>query len=108
MRDAERPRIHVFLGSSDIHLKKKLRRDRDSAMQQAVEAVKYAKSFCHDVEYSAEDASRTDFEYMCRIIDATIQAGATVINIPDTVGYALPEEFGDYHTEAAGEGSVPG
>jgi 2-isopropylmalate synthase len=95
VRDAERPRIHVFLGSSDVHLNKKLRRDRDSAMQMAVEAIKYAKSFCHDVEYSAEDASRTDFEYMCRLIDAAIQAGATVINVPDTVGYAVPEEFGD-------------
>ena len=95
VRDAERPRIHVFLGSSDVHLKKKLGRNRESALEMAVEAVKYAKSFCHDVEYSAEDASRTDFEYMCRIIDATIRAGATVVNVPDTVGYAVPEEFGD-------------
>jgi len=94
VQKAERPRIHVFLGSSDIHLQKKLRRDRDSALQMAVEAVKYAKRHCEDVEYSTEDASRTDFEYLCRVVDAAIQAGATVINIPDTVGYAIPDEFG--------------
>ncbi len=92
---AERPRIHVFLGGSDIHLQKKLRRDRASALQMAVDAVKYAKHYCEDVEYSTEDASRTDFEYLCRVTEAVIKAGATVINVPDTVGYALPEEFGE-------------
>jgi len=95
VREAEQPRIHVFLGSSDIHIKKKLRRDRDSALVMAVEAVKYAKSLCHDIEFSTEDGSRTDFDFLCRIIEATIRAGATVINVPDTVGYAVPEEFGD-------------
>ncbi len=92
---AERPRIHVFLGSSDIHLQKKLRQDRESALQRAVDAVKYAKKYCEDVEYSTEDASRTDFEYLCRVIDAVIAHGATFINVPDTVGYATPDEFGD-------------
>ena len=95
VRNAERPRIHVFLGSSDIHLQKKLRQDRDSALHRAVDAVKYAKKYCEDVEYSTEDASRTDFEYLCRVIDAVIANGATVVNVPDTVGYATPEEFGD-------------
>ena len=95
VRDAERPRIHVFIGSSDIHVQKKLRRDRDSVLKMAVEAVQYAKSLCHDVEFSTEDGSRTDFDFLCRIIDATVRAGATVINVPDTVGYALPEEYGD-------------
>ena len=94
VRPAERPRIHVFLGSSDIHLAKKLRRDREGALEMAVEAVRYAKSLTHDVEYSTEDASRTDFEYLCRVLEAVIKAGATVVNIPDTVGYAVPEEFG--------------
>jgi 2-isopropylmalate synthase len=94
VRNAERPRIHVFLGASDIHIQKKLRRDRDSALEMAAEAVRYAKKYCEDVEYSTEDASRSDFEYLCRVVDAAIQAGATVINIPDTVGYAVPEEFG--------------
>lgn len=95
VRRAERPRIHTFLGSSDIHLQKKLRRDRESALEMAVEAVRYAKRYCEDVEYSTEDASRTDFDYLCRVIDGAIKAGATVINIPDTVGYAIPDEFGD-------------
>lgn len=95
VRGAERPRIHVFLGASDIHLQKKLRRDRESALEMAVSAVRYAKGYCEDVEYSTEDASRTDFDYLCRVVDGAIKAGATVINIPDTVGYAIPEEFGD-------------
>jgi 2-isopropylmalate synthase len=94
VREAQRPRIHVFLGSSDIHIQKKLRTDRDSALEMAVGAVKYARSLCDEIEFSTEDGSRTDFEFLCRIIEATIQAGATVINVPDTVGYALPEEFG--------------
>jgi 2-isopropylmalate synthase len=95
VREAESPRIHVFLGSSDIHVQKKLRMDREKAMNLAVESVKYAKSYCSDVEYSTEDASRTDFEYLCRVIEAVIKVGATTINVPDTVGYATPDEFGD-------------
>jgi 2-isopropylmalate synthase len=95
VRQAESPRIHVFLGSSDIHVQKKLRMDREKAMNLAVESVKYAKSFCSDVEYSTEDASRTDFEYLCQVIEAVIKVGATTINVPDTVGYATPDEFGD-------------
>ena len=95
VREAEHPRIHVFLGSSDIHVQKKLRMDREKAMNLAVESVKYAKGFCSNVEYSTEDASRTDFEYLCRVIEAVIKAGATTINVPDTVGYAIPDEFGN-------------
>ncbi len=95
VRGSERPRIHVFLGSSDIHLQKKLRRDRDDALNMAVDAVRYAKHYCTDVEYSTEDASRSDFDYLCRVIEATVKAGATVINVPDTVGYAIPDEFGE-------------
>ena len=95
VRQAQSPRIHVFLGSSDIHVQKKLRMDRDKAMNLAVDSVKYAKRFCSDVEYSTEDASRTDFEYLCRVIEAVIKVGATTINVPDTVGYATPDEFGD-------------
>jgi len=95
VKDAERPRIHVFLGSSDIHLQKKLRRDRESAVEMAVNAVRYAKRYCEDIEYSTEDASRTDFDYLCRVVESAIGAGATTINIPDTVGYAVPEQFGD-------------
>lgn len=95
VRSAERPRIHVFLGSSDIHLQKKLRQGRESALQMAEGAVRRAKQYCEDVEYSTEDASRTDFDYLCSVVQTVIKAGATVVNIPDTVGYALPEEFGD-------------
>jgi len=92
---AERPRIHVFLGSSDIHLQSKLRMDREKGIEMAVEAVRYSRNLCPDVEYSTEDASRSDFEYMCRVIEAVIEAGAAVVNIPDTVGYAFPDQFGD-------------
>jgi 2-isopropylmalate synthase len=95
VREAEQPRIHVFLGSSDIHVQKKLRLDREKALELAVESVRYAKRLCPDVEYSTEDASRTDFEYLCRVIEEVIKVGATTINIPDTVGYATPNEFGD-------------
>lgn len=95
VKGAERKRIHVFLGSSDIHLQKKLNRDRNTALEMAVEAVRYAKAYCEDVEYSTEDGSRTDFDYLCRIVEAAVHAGATVINIPDTVGYTVPTEFGD-------------
>jgi 2-isopropylmalate synthase len=95
VQKAERPRIHVFLGTSDIHLQKKLRRDRESALTMATDAVRYAKRYCEDVEYSTEDASRSDFDYLCQMVEAAIRAGATVINVPDTVGYAIPEEYGD-------------
>ena len=95
VREAARPRIHVFVGSSDIHIQKKLRSDRNKTLEMAVEAVRYAKSLCPDVEFSTEDGSRTEFSFLCRIIEETIKAGAGVINVPDTVGYALPEEYGD-------------
>jgi len=95
VQHAEHPRIHVFLGSSDIHLERKLRVDRDKGIEMAVDAVRYARNLCPEVEYSTEDASRTEFEYLCRIIEAVIDAGAMVVNIPDTVGYAIPDQFGD-------------
>jgi 2-isopropylmalate synthase len=94
IRKAESPRIHVFLGASDIHMMKKLRTDRTKNIQMAVDAVRYAKKLCPEVEYSTEDASRSDFDHLCRTIEAVIKAGATVVNIPDTVGYAIPDEFG--------------
>lgn len=94
IQDAERPRIHTFLASSDIHMQYKLRKDPDSLLEMGVEAVKYAKRYTSDVQYSLEDATRSNLDYMCRVIEAVIKAGATVINIPDTVGYAVPEQFG--------------
>jgi 2-isopropylmalate synthase len=94
LRHAARPRIHVFLATSDIHLQYKLRITRDQCIQQARDAVRFAKSFCNDVEFSPEDATRTDIDFLCRILDAVVEAGATTLNIPDTVGYAIPSEYG--------------
>ena len=94
VKHSERPRIHIVLGSSDIHLKNKFRKDRESVLEMAVEAVKYAAGKCPEVEYSPEDASRSDPDYLCRVIREVIKAGAKVINIADTVGWAVPEEFG--------------
>lgn len=94
LKDAEDPLIHTFIATSDIHMKYKLNKEPDQVVEMAVAAVKYAKSLCPKVEFSAEDATRSDWDFLCRIIGAVIKAGATVINIPDTVGYAIPTEFG--------------
>jgi len=95
LQGAARPRIHVFLATSDIHLQYKLRMTRDQCLSQARDAVRLAKSLCHDVEFSPEDATRTDPDFLCRVLDAVVEAGATTLNIPDTVGYTMPTEFGD-------------
>ena len=92
---AKRPRIHTFVATSDIHLKYKLRKSRAEVLKAAVEAVKHARGYCGDVEFSPEDASRSDFDYMCDVLEAVIDAGATTINIPDTVGYAIFQEWGE-------------
>ncbi|MGA9364816.1 MAG: 2-isopropylmalate synthase [Bacteroidota bacterium] len=91
---AKKPRIHTFIATSDIHLVHKLRKTREQVLDDVVGAVSHAKSFCPDVEFSCEDASRTDIDYLCQVVEAAIDAGATVINLPDTVGYAVPEEYG--------------
>jgi 2-isopropylmalate synthase len=90
---AAHPRIHTFLATSDIHLEHKLRITRDDALCQAREAVRLAKSLCADVEFSPEDATRTEIDFLCAVVEAVIEAGATTINIPDTVGYTTPREF---------------
>jgi 2-isopropylmalate synthase len=95
LKDAARPRIHVFLATSDIHLQYKLRITRDQCVVQARDAVRFAKSLCDDVEFSPEDATRTDPDFLCRVLDAVVEAGATTLNIPDTVGYSMPTEFGE-------------
>src|SRR5436189_3127406 len=92
---ARTPRIHTFVASSDIHLMYKLRKSRAEVMKAAVDAVRHARGYCQDVEFSPEDASRTDFDYMCDVLSAVIDAGARTINIPDTVGYAIPREWGE-------------
>src|SRR5215475_2351738 len=92
---ARKPRIHTFVATSDIHLKYKLRKSRAEILKAAVDAVRHARGYCEDVEFSPEDASRSDFDYMCDVLSATIEAGARTINIPDTVGYAIPREWGE-------------
>ncbi|MEW6183006.1 MAG: 2-isopropylmalate synthase [Bacillota bacterium] len=96
LQGAEQPRIHTFISTSDIHLKHQLKMDREEVLEAARECVKRAKDYTSDVEFSAMDASRSDVDYLCRVLAAAIEAGATVLNIPDTVGYAVPEEFGEF------------
>lgn len=92
--NAKRPRIHTGIGTSDSHILHKFNSTREAIIERAISAVKYAKSFVEDVEFYAEDAGRTDNEYLARVIEAALKAGATVLNIPDTTGYCLPEEYG--------------
>jgi 2-isopropylmalate synthase len=95
LQDAARPRVHVFLATSDIHLQYKLRITCDQCLEQARDAVRFAKSLCDDVEFSPEDATRTDPDFLCKVLEAVVEAGATTLNIPDTVGYTVPAEFGE-------------
>ncbi len=95
LKDAKMPRIHTFIATSDIHLKFKLRLSRDEALKKAVESVRHAKSHTDNVEFSAEDAVRSDKVFLSEVVEAAIEAGATTVNIPDTVGYSIPAEFGD-------------
>lgn len=91
---SKKPRIHTFIATSQIHIEKKLRKTKQEVIKMVTEGVKHAKKYCKDVEFSPEDAARTDLDYMCDVVRAAIKAGATTINIPDTVGYAEPDEFG--------------
>jgi 2-isopropylmalate synthase len=93
LKTAKRPRIHTGIGTSDSHIQYKLRTTPDEIIRRAVKAVKYAKSFVEDVEFYAEDAGRTSNEFLARVIEAVVKAGATVLNIPDTTGYCLPNEY---------------
>ena len=94
LKYAKRKRIHTGIGTSDLHIKYKFNSNRDAIIEQAVAAVKYARNLVDEVEFYAEDAGRTDNEYLAKVVEAAIAAGATIINIPDTTGYCLPEEFG--------------
>lgn len=94
LKPAARPRIHTGIGTSDSHIRSKFRSNREAILEQAVQAVKFARQFVEDVEFYAEDAGRTDNEYLARVIEAVIGAGATVVNIPDTTGYCIPEQYG--------------
>ena len=95
VQPAARPRIHTFLATSDIHLHHKLRISRRDCLERARDSVHVAKSLCQDVEFSPEDATRSDRDFLCEVLEAAIEAGATTVNIPDTVGYATPEEYAD-------------
>lgn len=95
IQPAKRGRIHTFIATSPIHMQHKLRMQPDDVVKQAVHAVKRARNLCADVEFSCEDAARSEFDFLCRIIEQAINAGATTINIPDTVGYAIPEQFAE-------------
>src|SRR5665213_59282 len=94
LRYAKRPRIHTGIGSSDMHIKHKFNSTREEILERAVEAVKYAKRSVEDIEFYAEDAGRADIHYLAQMIEAVIAAGATVVNIPDTNGYCLPDQYG--------------
>jgi 2-isopropylmalate synthase len=94
LKPAVRPRIHTGIGTSDSHIKYKFNSNKDAIIERAVAAVTYAKTFVEDVEFYAEDAGRTDNEFLARVCEAVVAAGATVLNIPDTTGYCLPEEYG--------------
>ena len=94
LKYAKKPRIHTGIGTSDSHIIHKFKSNKDAIIERAVRAVSYAKSFVEDVEFYAEDAGRTDNEYLARVCEAVIKAGATVLNIPDTTGYCLPHEYG--------------
>jgi 2-isopropylmalate synthase len=93
IREADRPVLHVFIATSEIHLKHKLKLDKEEALQQVKRMVAYARNLSPTVEFSAEDATRSEWDYLCRVCEAAIKAGATTLNIPDTVGYTLPNEY---------------
>src|SRR5690606_5754074 len=94
LKHAKRPRIHTGIGASDMHIKYKFNSTREDILQRGVDAVKYAKKYVEDVEFYAEDAGRADVEFLAKMVEAVIAAGATVVNIPDTNGYCLPDQYG--------------
>ena len=94
LRNARRPRIHTFIATSDIHLNYKLKKSRQQVLDEAVAAVRLAREYCDDVEFSAEDATRTDWDYLEEVCRAVVAAGARTVNLPDTVGFSVPEEYG--------------
>lgn len=95
IKDAASGRVHTFIATSPIHMEKKLRMQPDQVIEQAVKAVKWARNYSDDVEFSPEDAGRSELDFLCRVLEAVINAGATTLNIPDTVGYSVPHQFGN-------------
>jgi 2-isopropylmalate synthase len=95
LEPAVKPRLHLFLATSDLHLKYKLRSSREQALEQIVNMIRHSRKYCDEIEFSAEDASRTDFDYLVQVVLASIDAGVTIINLPDTVGYSTPDEYAE-------------
>ena len=93
LKNAAQPRIHTFISTSELHMKHKLQLDPDQVYQKVIDSVSFARNLCDDVEWSCEDGTRTDLDFMCKTVEAAIKSGASTINIPDTVGYSVPEEF---------------
>ena len=102
LRPADRARIHTFIATSDLHLERKLRIGRDECLQAVTDCVTRARGYTDDVEFSAEDATRSDLDFLCRVVETAVAAGATTINLPDTVGYCTPEEIEEFFTEVRG------
>ena len=102
LRPAERSRIHTFIATSDLHLERKLRIGRDECLQAVTDGVTQARGYTDDVEFSAEDATRSDMDFLCRVVETAMAAGATTINLPDTVGYCTPEEIEEFFAEVRG------
>jgi 2-isopropylmalate synthase len=96
LEPAARGRLHTFIATSDLHLQAKLRMTREQCLEAAVDAVRYARNHTDDVEFSAEDATRSDLDFLCRVVEEVVKAGATTVNLPDTVGYATPEEIREF------------
>ena len=103
IKPAERSRIHTFIATSDLHLERKLRISREDCLQAVTDGVTQARGYTDDVEFSAEDATRTDMDFLCTVVETAIAAGATTINLPDTVGYCTPEEIEEFFTEVRGK-----
>ena len=96
LKTAKRKRIHIVIATSDLHMKHKLRMTPDQVLEQAVQAVRFARNLVGDIEFSPEDGYRSEMDFLCRILEAVIKEGATTINVPDTVGYAVPELYGEF------------
>src|SRR6187397_1211063 len=96
LEPADRKRIHTFLATSDLHLERKLRMTREACLEQIIDGVSRARQYTDDVEFSAEDATRSDHDFLCRVVEQAIDAGATTINLPDTVGYSTPDEIAEF------------
>src|SRR5271170_5700346 len=95
LEPAAKPRLHIFLATSDLHLKHKLRSSREQALDQITKMIRLGRQHCEEVEFSAEDASRTDIDYLCQVVLAAVESGATIVNLPDTVGYSTPDDYAE-------------